>query len=375
MFLWRDGALVDRERRRLVQQALQNELVAGQFDRSVQWFYDPMAVTAFAGQMNEIAMAYDCMDELSKFKEAPPGIIEREQQLLALADVVFTGGRKMFESKRRYNDNCHFYGCGVDVAHFGSARNEKTQVPEDLTAIRRADAVDTPSPLNGERFLRKPSRIAPQNGSGGFPAAESGRLENRPSGFKSKNRAELAALNRYPAFNLTPHSAITPHPYSKQQLIVPRDSVRSPLRGEGGRSVLGYFGVIDERIDYELVAKLADANPNWSVVMIGPVAKVNPKEFPQRPNLHWLGGTRIQRPAGLLQRLRCLPDAVRDERAHGIHQPHEVAGVHGDGPRRREFGGAGCDFEFRFGRESRALSQRIHHALPAAGSQSRSEGD
>jgi glycosyltransferase involved in cell wall biosynthesis len=56
------------------------------------------------------------------------------------------------------------------------------------------------------------------------------------------------------------------------------------------KPVLGYFGVIDERIDYALLAKLADAHPGWSIAMVGPTAKVDPRDFPQRPNLHWLGG-------------------------------------------------------------------------------------
>jgi glycosyltransferase involved in cell wall biosynthesis len=60
--------------------------------------------------------------------------------------------------------------------------------------------------------------------------------------------------------------------------------------------VLGYFGVIDERIDYALVAALADANPEWSIAMVGPFAKVDPAALPRRPNLHWLGG----RPYGRL---------------------------------------------------------------------------
>jgi glycosyltransferase involved in cell wall biosynthesis len=58
---------------------------------------------------------------------------------------------------------------------------------------------------------------------------------------------------------------------------------------EKKRAVLGYFGVVDERMDYELIAQLADANPKWSVVMIGPVLKVDEATLPKRPNLHWLG--------------------------------------------------------------------------------------
>lgn len=54
--------------------------------------------------------------------------------------------------------------------------------------------------------------------------------------------------------------------------------------------VLGYFGVLDERIDYALVAALADAFPEGSIALVGPVAKVDPHALPRRPNLHWLGG-------------------------------------------------------------------------------------
>ena len=53
--------------------------------------------------------------------------------------------------------------------------------------------------------------------------------------------------------------------------------------------MLGYFGVIDERIDYDLLARLADDFRDGSIVMIGPFAKVDRATLPSRPNLHWLG--------------------------------------------------------------------------------------
>ena len=187
---FQDGAWVDSERRRLLKEALSGPL-AGLFDKPVQWFYDPMAVTAHGGYFNEIATVYDCMDELSKFRFAPPELIQRERELLKLADVVFAGGRKMCESKSRFNGNCHFYGCGVDVEHFGQARQANTLVPGDIAHLR--------------------------------------------------------------------------HP------------------------VLGYFGVVDERLDYDLIARLAAANPDWNIVMVGPTCKVDPAEMPQAPNLAWLG--------------------------------------------------------------------------------------
>lgn len=55
------------------------------------------------------------------------------------------------------------------------------------------------------------------------------------------------------------------------------------------RPVFGYFGVIDERLDYELVAALAERFPEASVAMAGPFAKVDPNELPKHPNIHWLG--------------------------------------------------------------------------------------
>jgi UDP-galactopyranose mutase len=55
------------------------------------------------------------------------------------------------------------------------------------------------------------------------------------------------------------------------------------------RPILGYFGVIDERMDLELLAKMAAEHPQWSIVMIGPVIKIDFHELPHAPNLHYPG--------------------------------------------------------------------------------------
>ena len=52
---------------------------------------------------------------------------------------------------------------------------------------------------------------------------------------------------------------------------------------------LGFFGVIDERLDLDLVAAMAQARPDWHFVMIGPVVKIDAASLPCAPNLHWLG--------------------------------------------------------------------------------------
>lgn len=53
---------------------------------------------------------------------------------------------------------------------------------------------------------------------------------------------------------------------------------------------LGFFGVIDERLDVELVDAIAQMRPDWQIIMIGPVVKIDPADLPRRANIHYLGG-------------------------------------------------------------------------------------
>lgn len=53
--------------------------------------------------------------------------------------------------------------------------------------------------------------------------------------------------------------------------------------------VVGYCGVIDERLDLGLIADLAALRPDVRIEMAGPVVKIDPASLPQAPNLHWLG--------------------------------------------------------------------------------------
>ncbi|MFK0276250.1 UDP-galactopyranose mutase [Ensifer sp. NPDC090286] len=55
------------------------------------------------------------------------------------------------------------------------------------------------------------------------------------------------------------------------------------------RPILGFCGVIDERLDRALVEAVADQRPSWSIVFVGPVAKVAMEDLPRRPNIHYLG--------------------------------------------------------------------------------------
>jgi UDP-galactopyranose mutase len=168
---------------------LLDEHIEGARARLVAWYYSPMMLP-FSRHIHAACVVYDCMDELANFKGAPPELLTLEQELLARADLVFTGGYSLYEAKRDRHAAVHAFPSSVDVAHFGRAR----------------------------RGIEEP-------------------LDQR-------------ALPR-PRF--------------------------------------GFYGVIDERMDLDLIAAVADARPNWAIVMVGPIVKIDPTDLPRRPNLHYLG--------------------------------------------------------------------------------------
>ncbi len=57
---------------------------------------------------------------------------------------------------------------------------------------------------------------------------------------------------------------------------------------------LGFFGVIDERFDIELLAGLAEARPDWQLIIVGPVVKIDPATLPRHDNIHYLGSKSYQ---------------------------------------------------------------------------------
>lgn len=157
--------------------------------RLVHWFYTPMALR-FARDLPCDLCVYDCMDELSAFRFAPPELIELERELLICSDLVFTGGQSLFAAKRMLHPDVHCFPSSVDVRHFGQAR---------------------------------------------------------------------AALS---------------DPADQAGIAHPR---------------VGFAGVIDERIDLDLIAGASAALPDVQFVMIGPTAKIDPADLPRAANIHWLG--------------------------------------------------------------------------------------
>lgn len=155
----------------------------------VLWFYTPMALPV-ARALEAPLVVFDCMDELSAFSGAPPELRDLETELFGRADVVFTGGHRLYQSKRNRHPNVHAFPSSVDARHFSSALSG-AQDPEDQAPI--------------------------------------------------------------------------PHPR------------------------IGFFGVIDERLDLGLIARVAAERPRWHWVVLGPVAKIDPALLPRKDNIHWLG--------------------------------------------------------------------------------------
>ncbi len=88
------------------------------------------------------------------------------------------------------------------------------------------------------------------------------------------------------------HDRIQPFPSSvdRAHFERARNAMREPDdQADLPRPRLGFFGVIDERMDMDLLAALADARPDWSIVMVGPVVKIGEDELARRPNIHYLG--------------------------------------------------------------------------------------
>ncbi|AHJ99147.1 glycosyltransferase family 1 protein [Hymenobacter swuensis] len=93
------------------------------------------------------------------------------------------------------------------------------------------------------------------------------------------------------------HSDAHPFPSSidKAHFGQARQEIPEPQDQAGiAHPRVGFFGVVDERLDIELLRQLADAYPAWQFVIIGPVVKIDPATLPRQQNIHYLGGKDYQ---------------------------------------------------------------------------------
>ncbi len=100
---------------------LRSILEENRIDDYIAWYYTPMALD-FSSALRPALTVYDCMDELSAFAGAPPAMRINEAALFDSADVVFTGGASLFESKRKQHRSVYLFPSSVDAAHFSRAR-------------------------------------------------------------------------------------------------------------------------------------------------------------------------------------------------------------------------------------------------------------
>lgn len=84
------------------------------------------------------------------------------------------------------------------------------------------------------------------------------------------------------------HANIHPFPSSVDRTHFAR--ARDVAREAGAPPTFGFYGVIDERLDIDLLARVADARPDYRFEIVGPVVKIDPAELPQRPNISYPGG-------------------------------------------------------------------------------------
>lgn len=169
--------------------ALVQDLVLEEdLDDYMVWFYTPMAFPLLK-RLDPSVVIYDCMDELSAFKNAPRELLLREKALLKAANMVFTGGPSLYRAKQKRHPEVHCFSSSVDSVHFAQARG----------------------------------------------------------------------MDEHPG---------------QSHLPGPR---------------LGFYGVIDERFDIDLVGAVAAARPDWQLVLVGPVVKIDEALLPRAANIHYMG--------------------------------------------------------------------------------------
>lgn len=98
-----------------------------------------------------------------------------------------------------------------------------------------------------------------------------------------------AKRNQHPNVYAFPSSIDKAHFHQAKQFTVePADQANIP------HPRLGFYGVIDERMDLDLLGGIALARPDWHFVIIGPVVKIDPAILPRHENIHYLGGKTYQ---------------------------------------------------------------------------------
>jgi glycosyltransferase involved in cell wall biosynthesis len=110
------------------------------FEKPVNMVFNP-AAGLLAGKLGEEKLIYYCVDEYTAFTGAASGLKEIEEDLFRQSDLVVVSAEKLFESKKKFNENTHIIRHGTDWAHFRRALDDETEIPAEIK--------DLPKPVIG----------------------------------------------------------------------------------------------------------------------------------------------------------------------------------------------------------------------------------
>jgi UDP-galactopyranose mutase len=107
-------------------------------------------------------------------------------------------------------------------------------------------------------------------------------------------RADVVYTGGYSLYEAKKHNHHNIHPIpssidynhfsqARQKLIEPDDQINIP------HPRIGFYGVIDERFNIELLDQIATERPDFHFIIVGPVVKIDPRTLPRKSNIHYLG--------------------------------------------------------------------------------------
>jgi glycosyltransferase involved in cell wall biosynthesis len=236
---------------------------------TVLWFYYPACANVL-DNYNPASVVYDIQDEYTAFDWSPGDIAQRERYLIDRADVIFAGTHALYERKTSgFQGKAFFYPCAVEFSHFFAAA---PAFDDNFFAAHPEishDAAET---------MRRIKAAFVESGEG-YGTVSAGTISESASSTGKYHPARV----------------------SEQYLSTSagRSGPREPadLRGMA-RPRLIYVGLIDKRIDPDLLAYLGQAHPEWEIVMVGPVDEklFDEKSVEQAAgNVHFVGSVKYPR--------------------------------------------------------------------------------
>jgi len=218
--------------------------------------------------------------------------LAREMPVLFVEEA--RGGCSSSEAQIRQCDGVTIVTPCVSVEYGGFNRKVNMQISRLLDRIVPPDTDPiywyyTPMALGAEPTVCRPSLrvydamddLSSFNGAPvGLRALETELLDLVDLVFTGGPTLYRQRRDKHPEVYCFP-SGVEPEHFRR---YVPRTELTRPLTDRPG-PVIGYYGVIDERLDLDLIAESADLRPQWTFALVGPLAKIEESDIPTRPNI------------------------------------------------------------------------------------------